>query len=106
LNFFVSNIGNAVEVTHELTANTAAFLISSDGVMPSRTSSDFDADDDDDDATNKTLPFPPPFPLEDGNKTTSSRQSLLSPLLPLPDTTTTFTTHHSAVVVLVLVVVG
>jgi hypothetical protein len=74
LNFFVSKIGNAVEVTHELTANTAAFLISSDGVMPF-TSSDFDADDDEADATNKTPPLFPPLnpPLEDV-KTTSSRQ--------------------------------
>jgi hypothetical protein len=78
LNFFVSKIGNAVEVTHELTANTAAFLISSDGVMPF-TSSDFDADDDDADATNKTPPLFPPLnpPLEDV-KTTSSRQRVFS----------------------------
>jgi hypothetical protein len=78
LNFFVSKIGNAVEVTHELTANTAAFLISSDGVMPF-TSSDFDADDDDADATNTTPPLFPPLnpPLEDV-KTTSSRQRVFS----------------------------
>jgi hypothetical protein len=73
LNFFVSKIGNAVEVTHELTANTAAFLISSDGVMPF-TSSDFDADDEEEDATNKTLPFPPLNPPLEDVKTTSSRQ--------------------------------
>ena len=78
MNFFVSKIGNAVEVTHELTANTAAFLISSDGVMPF-TSSDFDADDDDADATNTTPPLFPPLnpPLEDV-KTTSSRQRVFS----------------------------
>jgi hypothetical protein len=78
LNFFVSKIGNAVEVTHELTANTAAFLISSDGVMPFA-SSDFDADDDDADATNTTPPLFPPLnpPLEDV-KTTSSRQRVFS----------------------------